>query len=357
MKIFFRQLFFLVLYFFVLYFIGFGFSYILFSDKQREYAIDTYESHNKIYFNPYRNILLGLPKLAFSDKAKILLLGSSDLLYGFRPRELNEVFPDYEIHNFGMHSSNLTETKQLVDLIVKVLPKENLKKSVFVLGLFYSILVEDSVHYWETAGKTNLVFTFEASSPCLYKMSGKDIVPNMQIKYMPYVVALLRPCLMFQIILDKAAVFINSSRSFLHLLIREQKFNFLVFFHHLNYMCVDEDYKKDALVFWEDFMGSKNGILADEQFEVLVSLSKVVSASGAKLIIADLPVPAWHRQRSAYFLSFQKKKTNYLNQCLNLPNVKYIDMQQSMLDADFLDSAHPVPEVTRKWSECLKGAL
>ncbi|MCQ9207315.1 MAG: hypothetical protein NG740_05515 [Omnitrophica bacterium] len=342
-----RETLFLVWFLAAWYILALVVSYALYPDYKSD-IIDTKESDKTIFQTSERYIIFALPKILSSPKKKIFFIGASNVRDGFRPKELQSVLPEYEVHNLAVSGSNITEMHDVVN-ILQLLPEDLMKKSVFVIGIWYGSFVDDEKH-WGTANSSVIT---EALRYGLYRLdSGK---PKLRVKmdYLSYATVLLRPCLFLQRLITKVYVYGDRLRTFAHNLLRKKRIDFSAVFNPRR-PGLDEAYKRVALRRWQDFMGTKNGSFKDEQFEKFLDLSKLVNKSGAMLLIVDMPLPEWHRRGSPYWRNYQKKKNYYINEALKLGNVRYVDLELEIEDKDFRDSVHPQPEVTKQWGILLK---
>jgi hypothetical protein len=108
--------------------------------------------------------------------------------------------------------------------------------------------------------------------------------------------------------------------------------------------------KEQEIKFWEDYMGPTE-MLNDNGYNLLLSVARQVSSSGAKLVLIDLPLPPWHINRVAYEHLYRLRFAPYINQMSTLPGFYYGNIREGFNDDDFHDSAHARPKVTERWAE------
>ena len=102
------------------------------------------------------------------------------------------------------------------------------------------------------------------------------------------------------------------------------------------------------------YMHSEDGFLKEEQFMEITNLGKVVSSLGSRLVLVDMPIPKWHSDASPHFKYYQKVKTGYIKQMVLNKNTEYINLQNTLVDDDFYDMAHPKKESTLKLMKSFK---
>ena len=73
------------------------------------------------------SLFLTEPKYVFMARSrlntpsdKVLLLGASNMLVGFRQAQVQALLPEVEVHNLSVGGSNIGQVSQIVDLIREV---------------------------------------------------------------------------------------------------------------------------------------------------------------------------------------------------------------------------------------------
>lgn len=329
------------------YLLAIAASYVLYPEKGGD-AVDTAAADQTIYQSPPRYVVWELPKVAALPGKNVFLIGSSNVRDGFRPDDLKQMLPGYRVHNLGMGSSNITQSMDVIELI-RLLPGPVVRDSVFVLGIWYGLFADD-LKQWEGAG--SMVVTEEVRYG-LYRMEDGRPKPNFNAPCLPYIALALRPHLLLQAPLLSIYSLVDEVMAFGHKLLRERKLDFSVFAREKSFNTIDESFRQGAIQGWQNYMGTGDGLLKKEQFEKLLDLGKSANANGARLIIADLPLPEWHRKASSYYADYRKKAPFYIKELLKYDNVRYLDMRRCVQDEDFRDSAHPNPTGSKKMCRAL----
>jgi len=177
------------------------------------------------------------------------------------------------------------------------------RDSIFVLGIWYGSFVDDKTHWAD--GASNVLR--EETRYGLYKISGGRPRPVVEMRYLPYLVTALRPFLLLQAV--NMYEFTENVKTVAHVFLRERKIDFSTFRQEERTPVQDTAFKEKALKFWSGYMGTKDGLLKEEQFEKLLELCRRLDGSGARLIIVDMPLPKWHRDGSPYYADYERKKT------------------------------------------------
>ena len=310
----------------------------------------------KIYTGTARQIVMDR-ELLRTASPKIIFIGSSNAREGFRPEQIKERFPGHEVHNLGVGAPNLTQVKKIIELIYEAEPAEAKSRTVFVLGFWYGILVTNQAR-WDDGVTTDI--DHEKLRFGLYQKTGNETRPIVSKEYFGYYVKFLQPFLVFdnafgQTKSDLKKSFEDQARFILKGIRTPKAPN--PGDPDLDSVVVDQAAKERAFKFWREYMGEDKGGVQTEQLDVLMDIVRYVKDNGGKLVIVDLPIPAWHSDHSPYFHDFEIKKKPYIKQAVAYDGVYYVNLQALNKDDEFYDSAHPKPLVTKKWNQKISEEL
>jgi len=314
------------------------------------HILDTGKAGNGFTSEPQKIVLDRDPLK--TTKPKIIFIGASNTVRGFRPEQFVSYFPGYEIHNMAVSASNLSQTKRIIELAYEVMPKEAQGKSIFVLGLAYMLLMDNKV-LWHSQ---LMDIENEELRFGLYQQKDGSIKPQVPQKYFSYYVKFLQPFFYLNNVTSSFGAKIKYYFEVISRVLLKSK-NPAFTPTNDERPVVDEVYKKWALNKWHENMGTEDDTVSEDQFMVLLDIAKLVSEHGGKLIIVDLPLPAWHQESSKHFKDYQFKKKKILSMASSLGNVYYINMQDLNNNVDYIDSAHPSPKATYKWSRWLSQKM
>ena len=348
MKYIFKQLLVIILLCLGWYILALGLSYALYPDHKD--GIDTEGPDNNVFQS---SIVLGVPRIASSLNKKIFLIGSSNVREGFRPKELQLLLPEYEVHNLGRGASNVTQVRDTVNLL-QLLPEEALEESVFVFGMWYGVFVDDQAR-WK--GNRSTIVT-EALHSGLYKLDRETLKTIIEINYLPHIITLLRPVFFLEGVITTISSFALSANEFMCTILRDKRIKLSILNpKKVNYPEIDETYKKRALRFWHDYMRTEGNSLKDEQFDKLLDLCSFINENGGIVILVDLPLPKWHSENSGHYGDYQRRKLPYIKKVLRFAKVRYFNMQDRNENAYFYDSAHLKSGMTKEWSIWLQNCF
>jgi hypothetical protein len=256
-----------------------------------------------------------------------------------------------------MGASNITQIKQVAAYAGNSLPKDLAKQSVFIVGIWYGNFVANNDRF--RSGKTN--FEDELTRSEIYRkviFGFKKEDSHVISKYFNHNVrfTLIRPFLLLGDYMRRLKLgFIPSIKEYIKKtvdLIKSNLFNLrLVKKKSKEFNILDV---KGAVKFMKWYMHSEDGFLKEEQFMEIINLGKIVSSLGSRLVLVDMPIPKWHSDASPHFKYYQKVKTGYIKQMLLNKNTEYINLQNTLVDDDFAEMAHPKNESTLKLMESFK---
>jgi len=321
------------------YTVIFCITYLFYPYSDDTNRIDTKLAKNTIFGNDSRYIIFNIHRIASSDKKKIFFIGSSKTKDGFRPDELQEYFPEYEIHNFALGGSQMAEMKQVVEYILSHTSDNSIKKSVFVIGMFYE--------FFRNKEKNKIThFTSEKLRYGLYELENGEVKPLFDAKLMPFISNILRP---FLFVSNFIRIYNLILADFDTFFVRQRRIDFTVFLRHV-YPELDRKLSKENIKNIIEKLNVTKQDTQKEGFKIFIDMCNLIKQKGAKIILLDLPIPTWHQKASTFFGKYQQRKEDYIKQ-VNNGNVLYINMINSLPDSTFLDSNHPYPTYTKLWSK------
>jgi hypothetical protein len=114
--------------------------------------------------------------------------------------------------------------------------------------------------------------------------------------------------------------------------------------------------RRTSLDFWRKYMGApgENDVSA---YRAFTAMAHRISARGSKLVILDLPIPAWHRNALPYDSLYHERAKPYFKATAQLPGVRYLSLREGFRDNQFYDSVHPRPRASIVWADRLYAEL
>ncbi|MDO9315469.1 MAG: hypothetical protein Q7T97_13075 [Burkholderiaceae bacterium] len=301
------------------------------------------------------SLFLTEPKYVFMARSqlnsvadKVLLLGASNMLVGFKQAQVQALLPDIEVHNLSVGGSNIGQVSQIVDLIREVQSPEARRHNTYVIGLWYGVFASDKAR-WNTpdrhAGDTDI--DIERYRYGFYRRTDAGAVPVLPPGYLDAGVLLIHPYL----VLDRTARDLTRSlREFMAAkppsMTDAQR----------NAVVIDDADQRKYLAFWRDYMGSTD-TLGDAPFQVLQRTVEGILAEGGRVILVDMPIPRWHARASPLSADYRTHLDSLLSGLQGHAEVTVLRIDGADADEDFSDEVHPKPRVTEHWAQHLAAAI
>ncbi len=329
----------------VLLYVGFlGLTLLIAPRPPEGRRLDASLAGNTIFMTEPTFIYLNRAPLRNVSK-KIVLLGASNVDAGFNLAQLRPLLPaTVTLNKLAIGGANITEVRQVIDLVQQVQSDVARRHEIVVLGIWYGMFGQNRLR-WDTPdrspGDTDIDieryrYGFERRTP-------HEPVAVVPWQYFDAAVTAIYPFLF----LDKL------SRDALEWLS-----------HRYQTQPADPDNvvmtkteRDRSMRYWREMMGPARPSALDEQFAVLERACDRVLAEGSKLVLVDLPLPKWHEQRSPYESDYEARRAALVSRWVGRPEFVSLDMSGMDSDADFVDEVHPRPRVTILWARRLAAAL
>lgn len=329
---------------FLLYAILLALTLALVPKPTQDGDLDTRSAGSTIFMTEPKYIYLNRTPLR-STSDKIILLGASNVAAGFQLAELRPLIPASDaLHNFAMSGANMTEIRQVIDLVQQVQSAEARRHETLVLGIWYGVFGVDRLRWYipgRVSGDTDI--DIERYRYRFERRTAHGSIPLVPWRYLDAAVTAVYPFLF----LDKLA--------------RDTQHWFSGMYsappRDLDSVVVSKDDKKAMFNYWSSEMGPPSPTVLDEQFAVLEQSCKAVLSQRSSLVVVDLPLPRWHKERSPYEGYYQQRKTELVKRWNGRPGFSFVDMSDMDDDDDFYDEVHPRPRVTFEWAKRLAAAL
>ena len=279
---------------------------------------------------------------------KVILLGASNMLAGFKQPQVQALLPEIEVDNLSVGGSNITQVDQIVGLVREVQTPEARRHNTYVIGLWYGLFAADKARWYSPdrhAGDTDI--DIERYRYGFYRRTDNGAEPLLPPRYLDVGVLLIHPYL----VLDRSARDLTRSlRDFMTakppVITDEQR----------NAVVLGEATRRDYLAFWRDYMGQAQ-TLGDAPFQTLDHLIDGILAEGGHVVLVDMPIPHWHTQGSALAADYRRRADALLTRARTRAGVTVLAMNDADADDDFSDEVHPKPRVTPQWAKRLATAL
>ena len=301
------------------------------------------------------SLFLTEPKYVFMARSqlnttadKVLLVGASNMLAGFKQTQVQALVPEAEVQNLSVGGSNIRQVSQIVNLVREVQTPEARGHNTYVIGLWYGLFADDKARWYTSdrhAGDTDI--DIERYRYGFYRRTEAGAAPLLPPRYLDAGVLLIHPLL----VLDRAARDLTQSlRNFMAAksppLSDAQR----------DAVVLGDAQKLEYLAFWRAYMGSTQ-TLDDVPFHVLEGMVDGILAEGGRVVLVDMPIPQWHAKGSILAADYRQRVDTVLDRLQTRTGVSVLRMGAAGANDDFSDDVHPKPRITRHWAERLAVVL
>jgi hypothetical protein len=314
------------------------------SERER---IDTARASQTLYLTEPKYVFLARQRLATSQP-KLLLLGASNTMAGFKQRELEPLLPEVEVHNLAVGGSNISELSQVVALVQEVQAPAARRHTTYVFGLWYGMFASDEARFYtadRVAGDTDI--DIERYRYGFYRRSESGPLALLPATYLDVGVTLIHPYLVMDKLARDLTVSLRARLSGKAPKLDDEARNARV---------ITPDEQRKYLAFWRDYMGATDE-LSEPQVERLRQAVAAISAGGGRVLLVDMPIPSWHAHGSKLAAEYARRMQRLLPELATLPGVSLLSLSGVSADADFSDEVHPKPRVSPRWAALLADAL
>lgn len=335
-------LFFAVLYGFVL-----GLTFIIVPDPPADGSLDTWIAWDTIYLSSPKYVMLQRYVLDTPGR-KVLLVGASNVGVGFRQAQIQAHMPCARVSSLALGDENISELRQIVDLVHEVQDRAARRGNTWVFGVWYGMFVDTALRWTDPnrhPGDTDL--DIERYRYGFYRRTAAGPVPVLPVRWLSTAVVLIRPYLLLD---QTARDWVHALKAKLHLEPRN-----LTDAEREKVVMSHSD-KREALAYWHNVMGGKKQISADQVVVLRKTIEKLLD-SGEKVVLADLPIPSWHRDASPYEKGYERLLGGVFAQFNGRPGFAALRMDDLSAEQDFSDEVHPRPHMAPIWAARLAAVL
>jgi hypothetical protein len=296
---------------------------------------DSLPASDTIYLTDAKLVAAAVAGMGATASPKLILFGPSASTSAFRPHEVHQRYPAYEVHQLSLGWHNITHAKLEARLMIESLPPEVLAKSVFALAVWYGGFVEN--------GQPHL-FDMESVflQSGLFARQGGVLHPIASPSVLPVLLQLMRPFHFAQWLVES----------------RLGTYRPHGFDRFVNAPAKAGEKEASMKVIEDEWLRRADRTLADQQFDELLEVAKLIDKAGARLLIVDLALPRWHTEHAAYLPSYAAQKEKYWPQLKKYPRVEMIDLtgvEALVDDENYYDLNHVTLEGTAAWADALKA--
>ncbi len=322
-------------------------TFLVQPDPPRDGWMDIWTAGQTLYLTSPKYAFLGRDALD-TPEPKVLLLGASNTGYGLKQAQVQALTHCAKVSNLAMGNANVSEMRQMIDLVHEVQDDAARRSDNYVFGVWFGMFV-DTEQRWPGAdrsrGDTDL--DIERYRYGFYRRTKQGPEAVLPPAWLRTGVVLIRPYLMLEEVARDLTAGLRS-----HLFAHQPDLTDA----DRERMAVSEQEKRDTLEYWRRTMGGAPTI-SERQVQLLQDTIEGLLQSGAKVVLADLPIPAWHHDASPYEPAYETAIRGVFDHFAGRPGFAALRMPDLTADDDFSDEVHPKPHVARIWAARLGAAL
>lgn len=322
-------------------------SLLIARPERNDQPLDAARAGSTLFMTQPKYVFLARSGLD-TDTDKLLLVGASNTMAGFRRADVQALLPGLEVHNLSVGGSNLTQMAQVVDLIREVQSPGARRRDVYVIGLWYGVFASD-VARWHVPGRVpgDTDIDIERYRYGFYRRGPDGPIAVLPAKYLDLGVTMIHPFL----VVDSLA---RDATQELRWLVGKRAP--ALSDDNRDATVVGPERQQQYLAFWRDYTGGATS-LESAQFAALSRAVDAIVADGARVLLVDLPIPAWHTQGSVLATDYRRQIDQLLPQLRAKAGVQVLDMTDASSGDDFSDEVHPKPRVAPRWAARLATAV
>lgn len=317
-------------------------------DVRRDGWLDVWTAGSTVYLTSPKYAFLGRDVLDVPDR-KVIMVGASNTGLGLKQGDVQALLPCAKVSNLAIGSANITEVRQMIDLVHDVQDAAARRSDTFVIGIWFGMFVDTEL-LWPGAerqrGDTDL--DIERYRYGFYRRTPDGPVAMLPPGWLHIGVTLIRPYLL----LEKAA---RWAKLELRRALPGQPQELTDADREARVFSAGE--KAEALAHWRSVMGGDRPI-SQAQVALLQDTIEHLLQSGEKVVLVDLPIPVWHRDASPYQPGYVRQVQGpVFDRFAGRPGFASLKMADLDADLDYSDEVHAKPRLAKVWAGRLANVL
>ena len=318
-------------------------------DREQPGRLNAWAAANTIYLTSPKYVFLRRDILNVPDR-KVIMVGASNTGVGLKPDQVQPGVACAKVSNIAIGSANITEVRQMIDLVLDVQDKAARQNDTFVLAVWFGMFVDTGL-LWPGAerhhGDTDI--DIERYRYGFYQRTSGGPVAVAPPGWLHAEVTLIKPFLL----LEQLARWTTAGLR--NVITVRGDDNRTEAEREARLFSASE--RTEALKHWSKTMGGDQTI-SQAQVALLHDTIDTLLQSGAKVVLVDLPLPAWHRDASPYQPGYaQMVQGRLFKEFAGRPNFAALTMPDLSADEDYSDEVHPKPSLATVWAARLAAVL
>jgi hypothetical protein len=322
-------------------------AWLLVSPTDRAGSVDTARASHSLFLTEPKYVFFERTRLA-NEEDRLLVLGASNAMVGFKPAQLAPLLPGRSVHNLSVGGSNITQVGQVAELVREVQSPRAQARDLYVIGLWYGVFASDRAR-WHTpdreAGDTDI--DIERYRYGFFQRTEEGPRPVLPAKLLGTGALLVHPFLALDQTSRRLTEAVRGRLSGKPAKLTDAERNARV---------VSAPERQRMHEFWRHYMGDVEHI-DEATWSKLPGVVDDIRSSGARVVLVDLPIPRWHRQGSPLAADYRRRFDALAPSLRARDGVQVVSLADDDGDEDFSDEVHPKPRVTARWAERLAEAI
>ena len=335
------------LFFGLLYSAALALTFVVSPSPPRTGRMDVWTAPDTLYLTSPKYLFLARDMLNTPER-KVLLVGASNTGMGLRQSDVQALVPCAAVSNIAIGSANISEVQQIVDLVHDVQSGAARRANTFVIGIWFGMFV-DTTQLWpdddRQHGDTDI--DIERYRYGFYRRTQAGPVAVLPPAWLHWETTLIRPYLL----LEKVARDVTSGLRHA-LFVRPPALTDA----DREALVLDANQRAEAVDYWRRTLGN-HGSIAQSQVVLLDHLIDGLLAAGEKVVLADLPIPAWHRDASPYTPGYARAMDALFDRFRARSGFAALRMPDLDRSQDYSDEVHAKPHLARIWASRLAGIV
>jgi hypothetical protein len=323
-------------------------SFFLFPESASEGQRDFQNPEPTLYMTVPKHVFLGHGVLN-NPAEKAILVGASNTGQGFIQKTVQSKLACAKVSNLAVGGANISEVKQIIDLVHQVQRPADWSSNTFVIGVWYGMFIDSDTKYSDPdrhRGETDI--DLEKYRYGFYRRTPEGPVARLAANWLDAGVLAIRPILVIEKIAREIRAGVN--------VLRTGRRSAQLSEAERDAGSLSEQGKKKALDYWKESMGTK-GEISLGQMALLKDTIDTLLGAGERVVLVDLPLPTWHRDASPFQRGYEQAFADISGQFAGRRNFVLMSMSDLNSEQDYYDEAHPKRHLANVWSVRLGNLL
>ena len=312
-------------------------------------GLDSWSAPNTLYLTAPKYVFLG--RYALDTPApKVLIIGASNAAVGFQRDMLQSLIGCAQVSNLAVGNANIAEVQQVVDLVQEVQDDQARHADTFVLGVWYGMFARTTTRWPgmdRHRGDTDI--DIERYRYGFYRRTDAGPVAVLPPEWLHVGGILIRPYLVLEMLARNVTAQLRQA-VFMRVPVTTEA--------DRDAAVMSDSEKQLALNDWKQAKMGGAPEISKRQVAILNTTIEKLLASGEKVVLVDLPIPAWHRDASPYEPSYARDvETGLFDHFAGRTGFVGLKLADLDADQDYSDEVHPKSYLAREWTRRLAGVL